>query len=98
MTKEEVEQAVGAGTTEEGKVKCLYVDDNFALVKWPGGSYWSGMCGTSYCSPRVTRHDMHERLQYGDRKEVWNCSHGADGRLTPRRLEALIAREKAALD
>ncbi len=98
MTKEEVEKAVGAGTTEDGKVKCLYVDDDFVLVKWPGGTYWSGMGGTSYCSPWVTRHDMHERLQYRGGKEVWNCSRKKDGRLTPGRLEALIAREKEALD
>ena len=98
MTKEEVEKAVGAGTTDAGKVKCLYVDDDLALVKWPGGSYWSGWSGNSYCSPWVSRYDMHETVCYRNGKEVWNCARKKDGRLTAGRLEALIAREKEALD
>lgn len=96
MTKEEIEHLVSKGTTDHGKVKCLYFDETFTLIKWPGGSFWNGMDGNSYVSPWVTRYEMDQDLKYRHGREVWNCGKDKDGRLTITRLAELIEREKLA--
>lgn len=100
LTKQQVEFTVSRGTTDEGKVRCLYVDDNFALVKWPGGSFWSGMGGNSYCSPWVEWYPTEKLVECFGKgysgmrhgKQVWDCSHKKDGRLTTNRIARLITK------
>jgi len=101
-TKEEIEDIVSRGTTDHGKVDCFYFDENFALVKWPGGSYWSGGW-RAYCSPWVERYEksamttdsLKRRGGWGPKSvQVWNCEKGKDGPLTAKRKRELIEREK----
>lgn len=102
LTRDEVAEIVSRGTTEHKKVECIYVDQVFALVKWPGGSFWDGMSGHSYCSPWVDRYkteDVIKNFESGhgmnlDHYEVWNCARDKDGPLTNKRKAELITREQ----
>lgn len=94
MTKEEVEKALGDCTTDAGKVKCLYVDGNFAMVEYP--------CGLLV---QVRRHTVlpspDHPIRYAFVTSIWkpgkeDCARNKDGRLTAGRLEAIIARKRSA--
>lgn len=96
MTKTEIEDAVSRGTTDQGRVICLYFDENFALVKWPGGSHWDGMGGNSNYPPWVKRYEMDKPLRHGAGRTVWDSAKDKDGRLTAKRIALLIVREQQA--
>ena len=95
MTPEEIEHLVTRGTTQyqRGKVKCLHIDleHNFCLVKWPGEGRKSGVL-SEWVSSWVERYPL-DNLGIMTGKQVWNSERGVDGRLTPKRLKQLIARE-----
>jgi len=105
-TKEEAEDIISRSTTDYGKVICLYVDENFVLLKWPGGPLYN-VLGTQYISPWVDRYktsDVVECLRRQSAKlfvgrlhgfEVWNCRRSENGSLTKKRLAALIEKEKS---
>lgn len=103
LTNEVIEETVSRGTTDHKKVTCIYFDDAFALVRWPGGTFWSGTGGNSYVSPWVMRYDMtvlREAIKngvgaFGAGRTVWDSKRNRDGALTAKRKLALIEREKS---
>ena len=71
--------------TDPKKCTLYYVGKKYALIKFPGGSYWSGSFGNSYCPAWI------DRFEYGpeptgmsiSEKEsrvikVWNCTTNPD--------------------
>ena len=66
--------------TDYRKCTLFYVGKRYALIKFPGGSYWSGGMGNSYCSPWVDRFDytgeFTRSMQDNHRrtKQVWDCN------------------------
>lgn len=102
LTNREVAEIVSRGTTDHGKTTCFYTGCGFALVKWPGGSYWSGLAGHSYCSPWVDRYEMFDVISQVRRQggrnipkvQVWNCARDKDGVLREKQKLELILREQ----
>lgn len=101
MTPEEVVKLVTRGTTQfgKGRVKCLFVNERFALVQWPSESLYSSISRT-WVSSWVERHEMADLLKrqqcrggYAPGQEVWCSARGQDGPLTAKRKQALIERE-----
>lgn len=101
LTHEQVADIVSRGTTDHGKVDCFYLDDVFALVKWPGGSYWSGF-SQQYASPHVDRYEMSDLLEaaakkrgaFGSGYRVHDCARDADGPLTKSKKRILVENER----
>lgn len=50
------------------KVSIYLESKNYAIIKFPGSSYWSGMYGTKYCP-------VHYVLIYKKDSEFWNGVH-----------------------
>jgi hypothetical protein len=96
MNREEIEHRVARGTTDEGRVQCLYHDSQIALVKWPGGVV-NSKGGRGYVSARVYFYriaDIGADYQRCAKRRVWCCSKNEDGRLTAKRLAELITKCK----
>lgn len=81
-------------TTRADDLTVLWVGEHLALVKHLGGSYYDNG-GRNYVAPWVDVVDIETvGKRYGQpgsiRRHVWDCSRDGDGRLTPKRLAALI--------
>jgi hypothetical protein len=87
----QVAQRYTQGTTtrpRDVRVLAISADKTKALVKHPGGMTSSGF-GGAYISAWV---DLVSIRPNGEltKKEVWNCSLEGDGRLTPKKIAALV--------
>jgi hypothetical protein len=90
MTKEEIEKKVSKGTTDYGRVTCLYFNEkrNFCLVKWPGGYEGRHWC-RSWVPAIVKIYNLNNLSCYSG-TDIWCCGKDNDGRLTKKRLQKLI--------
>lgn len=99
-TDEDVAKWVCRGTTSRpDKIIVLYNDGTTALVKHPSETIGTRLF-PDYVSPWVDRYDLTQMDKHGMghavHEEVWNCATDKDGRLTPKRLRALV--KKLGLD
>lgn len=90
----EVAKWVCQGTTSRpDKVIVLYNDGETALVKHPSETIGTRLF-PDYVSPWVDSYDLTQMGQHhmghSAHQEVWNCGRDKDGRLTPKRLRALV--------
>lgn len=82
-------------TSRPDKVIVLYNDGTTALVKHPSETIGTRLF-PDYVSPWVDKYDLTQmdkhRMGMEAHCEVWNCASDRDGRLTPKRLRALVKR------
>lgn len=82
------------------KLKCLYIDESFALVQWPPESYVA-LGKRKLVSGCVMRYSVADLKRKQEQPElhltgfvVWFNARDRDGPLTKKRLSVLIDEEK----